>query len=232
MTAIHRFRSAALVVFITMVSTAASHADLILTVSDATVSQSGTTTVDVFVSGDGGDQDLQTFDLVLELSPIDPTGDTSLVFVDPQTETHITTDRLDDYVFVDTSGAVLDDLQTSTVDNSEADFRQITFIDDSVDLLFDPVDILVSADPLERRLIASVEIAVGDGETATEGDEFSLVVSSDSLFFDAVGIDEILYASSNGTLTIGPSAIPEPSTAAALFLITGGMMMRRRRSRR
>lgn len=232
MTAMNRFLSAALFVLVALLSCTDSHADLILTVSDATVSPSGTTTVDVFVSGDLADQDLQTFDLVLELSPIDPTGDTSLVFVDPQTETHVTTDRLDDYVFVDTSGAVLDDVPTSTVDNSDPGFREITFVDDSVNMLFDPVDILVSSDPSERRLIASVEITVADGETATEGDEYSLAVSTNSLFFDSDGIDEILYGSIDGTLTIGPSAIPEPGAATALFLLTGGLMMRRRRSAR
>lgn len=217
------FRLPALLVLFSVFGSTAVHADFLLTISDGTITPGGTATVDVFIEGDGVTEDLQEFSLVLSLSAIQASGDSSLIFLDPQTETHLDPGNVDQYVFVDTSDAIAGGIETATV----ASDTELNYFDTSLDLGGDPVDVAVSG----PRLIASVDVTHlldGTDPTLTFGDQYILSVDEDASEFFADGaFDTTFFSSVSGSLTV----VPEPG-CASLFLVCSGLLVTRRARRR
>ena len=177
-----------------------------------------TLTLDVFLSSDVAD-DLEAMTFFLDITAGGANLDTAgLEFVDPQNEDYLLSPE---YVFFDNSDAVGSGLPATTVDtiNENNDSLGVD------DLAADFVGTSIDAIPV---LIARYEVEAL--ASATAGDTFTISLDeafSDFLTTDGSGDD---FTSNSLTVIIGsPVAVPEPSSLAALAVISAPILMRRKR---
>jgi hypothetical protein len=198
--------------------------ELIITVGDGLIDPGGTLRLDVGIESLSGTENLADFTLILEISPINGTGSSSLRFVDPQSEAVL---KDADYVFAMTSEAIAEN--DSTIVAGDPPTPTVVTIEDfSVDQDGDSIDVPVTG----RKLLAKIDLIhllAGETAGAIQNDEYTISVSDDSEFWPEFG-DELSFIGSSGTVTFAAVAIPEPGFALLLTLATGGLAVRRRRA--
>ena len=192
-----------------------AHAEFTLSIADTDVlAGSGAFTLEVGITPDAGSAAISDYILILEITEITRTGDSTLRFIENQSEAFL---EDADYVFAGNSDVT-----------NEGDSAVFSVTADELvleDLTADFTDSVFST----RRLLATFDIEHVLGTTAasaTFGDQYQVSISNDSDFGNASGAP-VEFTSSAGILTI--VAIPEPGVATFLLLSSGVTLLRRRR---
>ncbi|MCD0459897.1 PEP-CTERM sorting domain-containing protein [Roseiconus lacunae] len=195
-------------------------ADVILSVNSGSMQAGGALSLDVVVSDTSPTEGIAEMALVLEITPLTDVGDSSLNFVNPQSEAYL---EEADYVFFDNSDVVLnpgDPVATVGPFGQVVEFFDLTF--DFNNELASPGKVLAT--------IQLQHLLGGESIANVIGDEFEIAVNTDfTEFFNAAG-DPVfvdLAGTTSGMVTI--TAIPEPSTLGLLAIATTGFVLRRRR---
>lgn len=207
-----------------------AYATLDLTVLDTNISAGDVGTIDVEISGDS---DLvQSYFLELRITP-NGAVNSSLQFVDPQTEDFRTNAQ---YVFSSDSFNQINSFDPRVV--SQNTLQNDTYTDnDSTDSFNDVT--LTSATKLLARINIQHIIPSGTLESSVLADTFDISVIGtpgdfiETEVFDAIG-NSIAFTSTAGSVSIQPTAVPEPSSWAMLIgmsVVAGWRRWRSRRSR-
>ncbi|MEO1618991.1 MAG: PEP-CTERM sorting domain-containing protein [Planctomycetota bacterium] len=191
-------------------------AEFTLSIEDTTIAAgSGSVTLDVGITPDGGSAAIADFVLILEITPLEQTGDSTLRFVPMQSEAFLTDA---DYVFAGNSDVF-----------NEGDSAVFSVTADELvleDLTANFEDAVFST----QRLMATFDVEHLLGSTAapaTRGDQYLVSISNESDFGNAAGDPIFSFTSRPGTLTI--TAIPEPSMVSMLLLCGSAVSLRRKR---
>ena len=201
--------------------TGTASAELLLSVNDGTITPGGTLRIEVGLGTNDPSQGLaDIFPLVLQITNLSGSGDSSLVFVDPQSEDYL---EEADYVFFENSDVVLNPGEPATEVQNFGNRIEIS------DLAHD----FENEFAMPGNFIAAVELQHALGSQSFNdviGNQFRISVSEDPLdgtfLFDADG-DDVPFIPTSGTITV--TAIPEPGVAGLLCLAAGGLVMRRSR---
>ncbi|MCS7469509.1 hypothetical protein NZK35_22890 [Stieleria sp. ICT_E10.1] len=199
-----------------LLAVAPAKADFEISIGSGTVDPGGNLLLDIGLASDAPPQNLAEFELILEITPMSAAAGSSLVFVDPQSETFL---QSADYIFVGNSDSLINGFDATIVSS--------------------PVEIIVSDGTADfsntsvtgGHLLASVDLAHflgGASAAATAGDQYGVSVRPESFFAQASG-DEIDFSFTPGVVTVGAVAIPEPAAATILMLATCGVALQRRR---
>ncbi|QDV44300.1 hypothetical protein Enr13x_41640 [Stieleria neptunia] len=203
-----------------LLSVASAKADFEISIGSGTIDPGGNLLLEIGISSDAPPQNLAEFELILEITPLSAAPGSSLVFVDPQSETFLADA---DYIFAGTSESIADDLP-STQSNSGS---RITLYDLSIDSLGDPLDVSVTS----GNLLATVDIGHllgGAMPAATAGDQYEVGGAVESFFTDE-SLADLNFTFTPGVVTVGAVAIPEPAATTMLMLASCGLVLQRRR---
>ncbi|MEM6470149.1 MAG: PEP-CTERM sorting domain-containing protein [Planctomycetota bacterium] len=194
-----------------------SHAEFTLAIEDTNViAGSESLTLEVGVTPVGSSAAFSDYILILEITPLTSTGDSTLRFLNEQSD-----DFLEDadYVFVGNSDVFNEgDSPVFSVTAEELVLEDLTA--DFADAVF-----------TERRLMATFDIGhfLGTQSAAsTVGDQYQVSISNESDFGNQTGAPIFNFMTDPGTLTI--VAIPEPAIASMLMIGAMGFATRRRRT--
>jgi hypothetical protein len=193
---------------LTLLTASTAPAELLISVGSGTIAPDGNLQLDIGIGSSTPPQGLAEFTLILEITPLTASGDSSLRFVDPQSEAFL--DEAD-YVFASTSDSIAADISPVV----ELAPQEVTLEDFSLDEDFFPINVPVTG----GQLLASVDLAHdlgSQGLTDVGGDQFQVSVAPASFFAEGTFGDELTYSSTPGTVTV--AAIPEPSLAGLLLL--------------
>ena len=177
--------------------------------------------LNVFLSSDTLD-DLEAMTFFLDITASGANVDTAgLEFVDPQSEDYLLSP---DYVFFGVSDAVDSGFPATTV-NSEFENNDNLEVDD---LDFNFVGVSIDATPV---LIATYEVQAL--ASATPGDSFEISLQETTADFFTTNGSGDDFTSNTLTITIGNPAVavPEPSSLAALAVVSAPVLLRRKRNR-
>ena len=196
-------------------------ADPEVTIGSGIIAPGGNLELQIGIESDAPPEDMSSYNLVLQITPLTVNGDSSLQFVNSQSETFL---EDADYVFADTSEVIeLDDTAVKQNDGDVIEFE---------DLSVDGMGFETNVEVTSGQLLASVNLEHLLGSTLpgdTAGNQYLVSVDEiDSVFLNEAG-DELELFSVSGLVTVQATAIPEPSSVALLLLATCGVTMRRRR---
>ncbi|MEM0925937.1 MAG: hypothetical protein AAGJ83_07860 [Planctomycetota bacterium] len=202
-------------VLVLLLSVRTAPAEFTLSIADTDViAGSGALTLEVGITPDAGSAGLSDYILILEITEITGAGDSTLRFIENQTEAFL---EDADYIFAGNSDVTNEgDSAVFSVTAEELALEDLTA--DFTDSVFST-----------RRLMATFDIEHVLGTTAasaTVGNQYEVSISNESDFGNASGAP-IEFSSSAGILTI--VAIPEPGVASFLLLTAGATTLRRRR---
>lgn len=176
---------------------APAQADFIISFEPGVTLSAGSagTTIDVFIRTDAGTQDLDSFGVEFRITA---PGATQLRFLDPQSEGF---QGDPDYVFFGMASP-----PPVTVVNTN------NFTDDTL-AVSDFTTGGPAAISTSNRLLARLEVIPGPGSLApAEGEVFTISITpGGATFFVDANFTEVPFTSTDGAVTVGPAAVPEPA---------------------
>lgn len=214
---LRRLAVSALILAASVASATRCYAGLIITVGDLSLPQGGTGFVNVTIRSDEASGD--SLNLASFQFAIDTLGATQLEFVDPQPDSQLVDAA---YVF---AGDSFDDaffLPVGTVSTDVVPNDTFTGGDSTLS----GSDVIVTTD----RLLARLQVTSATTLPPGAGDKFTIrLITGPSTSFESTG-GSVAFSGVDGTVTISPASVPEPSSFCLLLgaAAIGVCKMRRR----
>lgn len=191
---------------------------LIVSVEDATLQPGGSTTFDVVMQTTDPDTGLRVSAVEYALTISNLANPSSLLqFTEFQGMALPTLRNTSNYIFEG-----INDSDPLTI-NSGSPQR----------LVFSDLTVLDSVDVSNGKLVGRFTVVGDPAASPVSGDAFTITLSDLMVFNDNFDLFAGVIELNPGTINVSVSAVPEPSSAAALMAIAGvGAWVRRRQSRR